>query len=74
MLSAKDRERLAKFDKNTRYPSGIGKVDRGECPLDYHVPSACMICLCGHMLECHYPMSCEEAKCSHYERAVYAQY
>jgi hypothetical protein len=22
-------------------------------------------CSTGHMLECHYPMTCDEAKCSH---------
>jgi len=27
-----------------------------------------MFCATGHMLECHYPMTCSEANCSHLER------
>lgn len=26
---------------------------------------AAMFCLCGHMTECHYPFTCEEAACGH---------
>ena len=26
-----------------------------------------MFCMTGHLLECHYPQSCEEANCSHYQ-------
>ena len=33
---------------------------------------AAFFCMTGHMLECHYPMSCQEAECSHYEREVAA--
>lgn len=29
-------------------------------------PMAAMFCMTGHMLECHYPMSCSEAECSHW--------
>ncbi len=29
-------------------------------------PMAAMVCPTGHMLECHYPLSCEEAECDHY--------
>lgn len=28
-------------------------------------PLAAMFCMTGHMTECHYPMSCEEAQCGH---------
>lgn len=28
---------------------------------------SCMFCPYGHMLECHYPMTCEEAECDHYQ-------
>lgn len=31
-------------------------------------PMAQMFCMYGHMTECHYPMACDEAKCSHYQR------
>ncbi len=27
-----------------------------------------MFCPYGHMLECHYPMTCEEAQCEHFKR------
>jgi hypothetical protein len=47
---------------------GITKIARGECPRGATTPMACMLCLCGHMLECHYPLTCEEAQCSHSER------
>jgi len=26
----------------------------------------CMFCSYGHMLECHYPLTCEGAECDHY--------
>lgn len=32
-------------------------------------PLAAMTCPYGHMLECHYPMTCEEANCDHYQQA-----
>jgi len=28
---------------------------------------ACMYCPYGHMLECHYPLTCDEAECDHYK-------
>ena len=31
-------------------------------------PAAAMRCAYGHMLECHYPLTCEQANCSHYRR------
>lgn len=31
-------------------------------------PIFCMTCPYGHMTECHYPLTCEEAHCSHYLR------
>ena len=27
-------------------------------------------CPVGHMLECHYPQTCDQAKCQHYQREV----
>lgn len=29
-----------------------------------------MFCPFGHMLECHYPKTCEQANCDHYKRAI----
>ena len=30
---------------------------------------AAMVCPYGHMLECHFPLTCAEAECEHYRRA-----
>jgi hypothetical protein len=27
---------------------------------------AAILCMTGHLLECHYPLSCEEAQCEHF--------
>lgn len=35
-------------------------------------PMAQMFCPYGHMTECHYPYTCDEAECSHYETALAA--
>lgn len=29
-----------------------------------------MLCRFGHMLECHYPLTCEQANCSHVQRRI----
>lgn len=48
--------------------SGSTKVLRGECPIGGVTPMACMFCFYGHMTECHYPNTCEQANCNHYQR------
>lgn len=53
-----------------KYEPGIVRIEAGECPLHAKSAMACQLCSVGHMLECHHPMTCEEAKCSHFERAV----
>jgi len=30
-------------------------------------PMGCMLCEYGHMLACHYPMTCDEADCGLYD-------
>jgi hypothetical protein len=47
-------------------PAGIDLIKRGECPRKARSALACMFCPYGHMLECHYPLECEEARCSHF--------
>jgi hypothetical protein len=47
------------------YPAGIELVQSGRCPNGAMSPIACMFCSSGHMLECHYPMDCQEAQCFH---------
>jgi hypothetical protein len=32
-----------------------------------------MVCSTGHMLECHYPLNCKDAKCDHYKRSLEAE-
>lgn len=49
---------------------GITKIANGECPTGASSPMACMFCPYGHMTECHYPQTCEEAKCSHYQQEI----
>lgn len=52
---------------------GITKIANGECPAGASSPLACSFCPYGHMLECHYPQTCEEAKCSHYQQELEAE-
>lgn len=53
-----------------KFEPGIVRIEAGECPKGAKSPIQCQFCIEGHMTECHYPMDCEQAKCSHYERAV----
>jgi len=52
---------------------GAVKTLSGECPLGGANPMACMFCSYGHMTECHYPYTCEEAECSHYQQEMEAE-
>ena len=38
-----------------------------QCRKDQKNP---MYCMTGHLTECHYPLECEEANCSHYKSEV----
>ena len=64
-MSEKTRTVLKELEKDKRFPSGILVIDEGKCPLGETSPEACLLCRCGHMLECHYPRTCDEAECSH---------
>ncbi len=66
IMTPETRARLTIEDADAKYPSGIGKIDRGECPRGMAHGAACMFCPYGHMLECHYPKTCQEAECGHY--------
>jgi hypothetical protein len=50
------------------YPFGVDLIAVGECPKGATSPIACLFCSTGHMLECHYPMTCSQAQCSHLAR------
>jgi hypothetical protein len=49
-----------------RFPTGIELTMNGKCPKGATSAAACMLCDQGHLLECHFGMSCKEAQCSHY--------
>ena len=69
-------ELLIKFAKKEGYKvvdlsqiePGIKKVLEGRCPRGATSPLACWFCPFGHATECHFPLTCEEAKCSHYQK------
>ena len=46
---------------------GAVRTSTGQCPLGHTSPMACMFCQYGHMANCHYPLNCEEADCSHHQ-------
>lgn len=43
---------------------GVAGNNDCVCP----TPMQAMFCPYGHMTECHYPKTCDEAQCSHYLR------
>jgi hypothetical protein len=53
-----------------RFPIGTDLITAGKCPIQAKLPMACLFCLFGHLMECHYPDTCEQAKCSHYEAGL----
>lgn len=65
-MDEKSRKNIEMIEKDSRFPTGIGKIERQECEMGGINPMACMFCPCGHMLECHYPHTCDEVECSHY--------
>ncbi|MBA7639528.1 hypothetical protein ES703_47187 [subsurface metagenome] len=53
---------------------GVIKISTGKCPLGAVSPMACMVCCFGHMTDCHYPLTCQEANCSHYRAEMVAEF
>lgn len=49
---------------------GSVKTLTGTCPRGGMSPTACMFCPYGHMTDCHWPLTCEEAECSHYQQEM----
>ena len=49
------------------FSMGVTKTLQGDCPRGGASPMACMFCQFGHMTDCHYPLTCEEADCSHHQ-------
>lgn len=73
MMDEKTREHINEIETRSRFPTGVGRIDRGDCPADGLNPMACMFCPYGHLLECHYPYTCEEVECSHYKAEMEAK-
>ena len=53
---------------------GVIKTTTGQCPLGAVSPMACMFCEFGHMTDCHHPLTCQEAECSHYRAEMAAEF
>lgn len=70
MMDKKSWKRIETMEQGARFPTGIGQIERGNCPTGARLPTACMLCTHGHMLECHYPYTCEEAECLHYRTEI----
>lgn len=51
-----------------RFRPGLELIKEGKCPLGATLSATCWVCQVGHATECHYPYTCEEARCSHYQR------
>ena len=66
MLDEESKRNIDDLEKETGQPSGIGRIERGECPMGAVSGIACMFCPYGHMTHCHYPLTCDEADCGHY--------
>lgn len=62
----KGKRLIVACDNAPRFPKGIDVVRSGQCPMGTNW-MACAFCAFGHFTECHYPETCEQAKCSHYQ-------
>lgn len=69
-MPAEEARRRAEDQVNSM---GATKTLTGTCPLGGDNPMACMFCPYGHMMQCHYPLTCEEAECSHYQAELAAE-
>ncbi len=65
-MDESSRQSIEEIESHLGHATGIGAIDRGECPCYAITPIACTFCSYGHMLDCHYPKTCEEAQCDHY--------
>lgn len=49
-----------------RWPRGFELTQAGLCPIGHLNEMACSICLYGHWVLCHYPLTCAERRCGHF--------
>lgn len=71
-VELKDDPRVTRPKDMKPMKTGIEKIESGECELKGKTPMACMFCEFGHMTECHYPLTCEEAECLHFQSEMEA--
>jgi hypothetical protein len=62
---------MAKYPPHPEIAKQLGVRGNEHCVCPQ--PINAMACPWGHMPECHYPMDCSEAECSHYLAAVYGE-
>lgn len=60
------KKNIEETEQQLGHATGIGAISRNECPRGARLATACAFCHYGHMLDCHYPKTCEQAECSHY--------
>jgi hypothetical protein len=68
-MDEKSRKNIEEAEKQLGHATGFGRIDRGECPMHAISPVTCVFCMYGHSLDCHYPKTCEEAECSHWQES-----
>lgn len=51
-----------------KYEPGIVRIEAKECPRKAISSTYCTFCQFGHLLECHHPMNCLQANCSHLKK------
>ena len=74
ILDARSRNRIEEIEKYSKYKTGLGTIERGECPEGNRESISCAVCNTGHILECHHPLSCKDAFCQHYRRELLIMY
>jgi hypothetical protein len=66
-MNEEQKKQIEECEKQLGHATGIGAITRGQCPRGMASPAGCMFCPYGHMLDCHYPKTCKEANCGHYQ-------
>lgn len=68
-IAHSDVVQISPAPRAPRFPAGTDLITAGLCPIktERTLPMACLFCEFGHLMECHYPARCADARCSHYE-------
>ena len=51
--------------KPKEWPAGADLMEADNCPRSEINLMACWLCPVGHATECHWPYTCEDARCSY---------